>query len=176
MRSWLAAWSLALASCGGGANNAVLELEVEVPGVFDASGRSMTHVAFAARRGTTMDFRDSWSASEDRPLGASQQTVVASVVADERFDETLRFKVIYCSETPCLDTDGSVTKWYEIEEPFRRGRVTAVAITSSAEMPETSSTAPEVIGRCFVRGCEAVPPPSELTGYCNLAGEHPCDR
>ncbi len=161
--------------CGGAPPNAIVEVEFRLPASFDAAGTTMTHVAFAARRGSTRDFMEFWSASASSPLGASPSVRVVSIEATERFEETLRLKVLFCADAACTDGPGTLSKWYEIEEPFRVGEFTSVTVDSSATDPEVASTEPEVIGRCFVAGCGAVPPASDITGFCDLSGRHPCD-
>ncbi|MEZ4253297.1 MAG: hypothetical protein R3B99_34245 [Polyangiales bacterium] len=178
---WLRSLVARLASCGAlvalgcASPNAILEVELTLPPVFDdGTSTPQRFASVVARRGTG-EFDLLWSTSattEGFRLDDETTTVqTASVVSEEAFDEPLSLKVVFCATTPCRDGEG-VSHWFEVERAFYPGEVTKVRLDVSAD-PTSGSTAPATVARCRVEGCGTGDPTSP-SGFC-FGGRHFCE-
>jgi hypothetical protein len=165
--------SLAVFLSACGPSNAILEVELVLPPVFDDGGTPQRFASVVARRGTG-EFDLLWStsaATEGFLLEGTSTMQVASVISDDGFEEPLSVKVVFCPSSPCRDGDGP-SHWFEIERAFYVGERTKVRLDVSQD-PSMGSESPTSIARCRVEGCGTGDPTSP-SGFC-IGGRHFCD-
>ena len=159
-----------LVVASGCAQNAILELEIDLP---QRPSDTPIFAFVQARRGDTHPFESDWG-GDDLPavelLPDQRHTTTMSLIADEDgFDAHL--KVRFCGSPKCTDiADGRApARWYRIEHPFYVGERTFWQV-SIAAVPTTPDGALEEVDRCAIRGCIE----GTLSSYCDAAGRHFC--
>ena len=159
--------ALAMVGC---AQNAILELQVELPAAPPDDGTGKPWFAqIQVRRSSDHPFEIPWTGGDltSVELGAAPQWDCISV---QSFDEAidLNVRVRFCRSSNCLDIDDGRRRerWYEVEHPFYIGRRTYWR-TSITEVPECESDGDcGGVGVCTdgVCGCELTTEcPSSMT-------------
>lgn len=151
MRRGLVIAALLLAS--GCAQNAVLELQLELPPAPDASQQWFAQVQ--VRRAESSGFDATWM-GDDLPgieLGAASSWACTSV---ESHDATLdlNVRVRFCKSPRCdmLGDDTAPERRFHIEHPFYLGRHTYWSAVID-EVPECTTDADCALGRCIGNRC-----------------------
>jgi len=163
------------ASAVGCAENAVLEMEIDLPG----RGTSDSTHAFVQVRSGEQNFADAWSGDDPLdgfPLQVSANTISFSVVGDSDHEgQPLLMKVRFCTTSRCIaivDEERLRPKVYiRIERAFYVGHYTGAAATIDA-IPDPLMATPMIfIGKCAVRGCIG----GTTEDYCRMDGSHFCE-
>ena len=167
MKHWATLIATCLAGCGGGPVNAVLEMEVELPG--DPAERN----ALVQVRSGEADFAETWPFEGDVegfPLTLTRQTVRVSIVAGEdTAGRPFRMKVRLCNDTRCEGEVSAPEVQLHVERGHWLGEHTFLTVTID-EPPGRIVRLPDV-SACEVRGCSD----DVLATYCDEAGRHACD-
>ncbi len=171
------ALALALfAAAAGCADNAVLELMVELPA---SPGDDPVYVQVQPRRASNNPFTDEWRGDDVEPIALGAEPFVDHIsVVSEEAGVDLAVKVRFCASPTCTDLADvdAPERWYLVEHPFYVGERTeadlVVSEVASATCVEGTAGCPTVVDRCAVRGCTGGDPPST---YCRLDGRHLCE-
>jgi len=137
----------ALGLLGGCAQNAILELQLDLPAAPDANEWfALTQVR--NREGHPFDIP--WMGGDlgSVQLGSERQFDCISVESDDESAD-LHVRVRFCRSEDCLDLmDGTPReRWYRLNHPFYIGRRTYHTITIG-EVPECEVTADCAVGMC----------------------------
>lgn len=148
-RAWLAAFVL-LAGC---AQNAVLELQVEIPPA--ASSADPVYAQVQVRRTDATGFDVSWT-GDDPPGVALQQDAswVCTSVDSHDASIDLDVRVRFCQSPSCdaLGDDTAPEVRYHLEHPFYIGRHTYWSAQIAA-VPECTTDADCLLGTCVAGRC-----------------------
>jgi len=167
-------------SVGGCADNAVLELELELPAAAD--GRGHAYVETLSTEGLDgADFDGPWegrAVEQGFALGSSRSMQDVSVVASgASLERALGVRVRFCSDARCEasadSTERREARWV-FERAFYRGRRMTYRLVVPA-IPAVPSGAPVEVGRCQVgHGCA---PGTSLDDpdFCRPDGRHLCE-
>jgi hypothetical protein len=157
---WLAAFSGALALLATGcAQNAILELQVDLPPAPLPSDGGSWFAQVQVRRASDHPFDIPWMGGEDQvfELGDTRQWGCISVVSGSQ-ELDLHLRVRFCRAEDCLDLlDGTPReRLYTLEHPLYIGRHTYYRITDIGEVPDCATDGDcGGIGACIsgVCGC-----------------------
>lgn len=176
---------LCLARCGllgvalavpaaGCARNAVLEVELTVPGQ-PATGPA--RYAVAQFEAAPQPFEADWRGSNDhpgRPLDGGPQTLAYSVVSEDA-STVVQMKVLFCTTPDCSALEDAPDRvpslWYRLERSLYIGERTRWDVTVDAVPQDPASDVIEV-DKCAVEGCIRA---TGETSFCRLSGEHYCE-
>lgn len=141
LHAGLLAFGIATLSIGC-AQNAILELQVDLPAAPTPSDGRPWFAQVQVRRASDNPFDTDWMGVDDQlfELGDTRQWGCISVVSsDQELD--LHIRVRFCRGDNCLDLlDASPPeRWYSLEHPFYIGRHTYYRITDIAEVPECTT-------------------------------------
>jgi len=157
---------------GGCAQNAILELTLELPA--QPTGAPLL-VQVQARTAETVDFAESWAGTEPvSGLGLADEpsTRTVSIVGGDDLTRELGIRVRFCREAECtgLGDDRAPETQVLVERAFYLGHRTRLRL----EIPEVPgpSPVPMRVERCRVEGCLA----GTTSTYCSLDGRHFCDQ
>ncbi|MAQ14394.1 MAG: hypothetical protein CMN30_06320 [Sandaracinus sp.] len=163
---------LAILGLAGCAENAILELEVDMPA---STSDEPQYLVLLMRSARSSDFETDWGADELEgfELGAVSREETISVVAQpEDFGDDLLVRARFCSSPRCdaLGDDLAGERRLVVETPFyslKRTEATWVIGAVEDAVVET----PDVVERCQVRGCRE----GTTAMYCSSDGPHFCE-
>lgn len=167
--------ALTLATAAGCAENAILEVELDVPA---QPSTEPPLYAFVQIRDEGWRFEEGWAAAardwEGVALGPDRQVLDYSAIAGEDALPSLHVKVRFCLDPACSrhDEEMDPALWYRLETPFYSSKRTYWR-ASVPSIPVDVPTAPRVVDRCEIGGCFDVPP--DTTSYCRSDGTHFCE-
>lgn len=156
----------------GCADNAILELEVDLP----ASPMGEETYAFIQVRTDELGFDVPWSGADPVDgflLGPTRSTQPISIVAAPRdYDRNVRVRATFCSQPRCdgFGDDIAPERRLEIEHPFYSTRRTA-ATWRIEDVPADTVETPDLIQRCEVAGCRD----GTTREHCRRDGTHFCE-
>lgn len=169
---------LALAGC---AENAILELTVELPDAATAGAPGATFALVQVAVGRSDDprslFRVGSTSDASFALSSAPSTERMSVVAGGAdLTEPLTVRVVYCRERGCLPRDEDRVAYFEIERAFYQGRYTQVDLLVLTALSTLADPATVTrIERCDVEGCREGNP----TTWCEVTlpdAPHFCEQ
>jgi len=177
---------LLLAALVGCADNAILEVTLDLPPVMD--DRSFAFVQ--ARAASGADLLETWSDESSisgfRLRTGERERVTFGVEADgDQVEEGLLLKVRFCDSSRCDsltdETQDPSEQHYDFERAFYRGEITTyeneITVMPLACDPAGGSCAHplQMVGKCQVFGCRAGSSSSGCTGDDGMGARHFCE-
>lgn len=170
-----------LAITGCGEQNAILELEIDLP---DPPDNTVWAVRIQARPSPLFQLNDqlAWGEMSDVETTFSSTTEPLRISIDappERLDSDLLVRVIFCNATAC-EPGEQRRHQLDIETPFYEGKRTRFSWVIDS-VPDVNESITEEIRRCQVGGCIAEDPGNQIDSYCRLLddgmteGAHYCE-
>lgn len=163
-----------LLSLGGCADNAILELTLELP----SGEEGFAFVQFD--QGATFEEFEGSTSLDGFPLDGPASVQVSVIADGDEIEAPLRVKVRFCQEPRCtfldpagIESDDGVGELrFELERAFYRGRFTEHTLDlrtiPERGIPPTLS----VVDKCEVGGCRDG---TTVTNSCRADGTHFCE-
>ncbi len=168
---------LAALLCSACAQNAVLDLDVELPAAGTLAGSTPIEAVTVQLDSDTADFDSDWAAGLPRQtvsLDATRTTLQLSVLAQpDHVERSLALRVYYCTSlAACEATPVEAQAELRVVMPraFYRGVATRYRLVASSPPDGTTPGVLEV-DPCDVAGCRD----GEMASWCE-GGVHLCDR
>lgn len=169
----------AIAGCAE--QNAILELEIDLPAPPD---EGVWAVRIQARPSPLFSFEEdvAWGEMSDVETTFSSTSEPLRISIDappERFSSNLLVRAIFCNASEC-QTDTRRRRQLNIETPFYEGKRTRYTWEINS-VPDEMETTTEVISRCRVGGCIAEDQGNQIDSYCRILsdgmtqGAHYCE-
>ncbi len=166
-------WMVAGGMQGCAEDNAVLEIDFEVP---RATSSEAQFLQVQVRRGEEFPFPNVWVGSDPSfELAEGTNQIQLSVVASA-LSELVHIKLRFCANESCSVTGGAEIAgelWFALERPMYLGERTFWGPDSSTEFPPRGLPTEAIqVDRCSIEGCLTGDAP---TSYCRLDGRHFCE-
>ncbi len=169
----LAALALLCAAC---TENAVFDLDVELPAAGTLVGGTAIGAVTVQLESDTTDFESDWAAdvpSATVTLGATPQTLRLSVLAQPaQLTRPLAVRVLYCETLAACEgtpADPRTELQFVLPRVFYEGVVTRYRLDATTP-PATTPVTPAEIDRCDIAGCRE----GEMATWCT-DGVHLCE-
>lgn len=184
-------------SVSGCVQNAVLEIEVELPerpvgegaacvlpadcdvaaglACVEGSCAPRAFVQIQPRDAADNPFEDDWVGGdlETVELLAGERIIDMVSVVTTNVDADVNVKVRFCTTRTCSALEDAMApeRRFQLQHPFYVGERT-LWVADIPDVPASFDSVPTVIDRCDIRGCVGG---GDLTDYCRLDGRHVCE-